>query len=87
MLATDQEEMATSVKREIPSSQLKQAEIVKKPKTEGEREEFLHSFEIISQTLYNELSKYNLPENGIEWFKKMIIETVPGGTYFYHSIG
>lgn len=79
MLATDQQEMATSVKREIPSSQLKQAEFVKKPKTEGEREEFLHSFEIISQTLYNELAKYNLPENGIEWFKKMIIETVPGG--------
>jgi hypothetical protein len=48
--------------------------------TKTEADEFLQSFNLISEALYQELGSYNLPENGIEWFKQMFKETVPGGT-------
>ena len=54
--------------------------VEKKMKTSGgERDEFLQSFKVISEGLFKELLSFNLPENGIEWFKNMFNETVPGG--------
>ena len=60
-------------------SEIASSPVNKKSKTNNERDEFLCTFEIISNDLIQDLKKYNLPQNGIEWIKTMFKETIPGG--------
>lgn len=72
-------QMQSPGKRSAPPAAAPAAKGGKKMKTSGERDEFLFSFKVISEGLFHELLSFNLPENGIEWFKNMFKETVPGG--------
>jgi farnesyl diphosphate synthase len=51
----------------------------KKIKQSPEIQDFLQSFDVIAKELIESLAEYKLPQNGIDWLKKMIYETIPGG--------
>jgi hypothetical protein len=67
--------LTSTTENEMPMEQRK------KQKQLTEKEDFMTSYDIIAKELVQDLSKYHLPQNGIDWLKKMFNETIPGGTH------
>jgi Tfp pilus assembly protein FimV len=81
MMTTDSKTKAntnpTAAATTQPSKKIKAT--VDKAAMEGEKAHFEATFDVITNEILEDIAQFNLPQNGVEWVKKMLYYTIPGG--------
>ncbi|KAJ3204853.1 Farnesyl pyrophosphate synthetase [Dinochytrium kinnereticum] len=82
MLAAQQQQqpqMQPDKKRKVDLTDMPAADTVTDKPGYDEKEHFVATFDALVEEALEDINSFNLPQNGKDWIRKMLLYTIPGG--------